>query len=106
MKLNCNNKILCKHGVNAAVIADYIWREKENTGFEIHKRKWLRCSRKQMTAVYPFLKLGSVDYAVNKLLRAGIINKGELNESKFDRTLSYSFTPYGKTIMESGEMYE
>ena len=95
-----NEIIAEKLGINAAIISAYLWQKIKIQGFEYQKKKWYRCSYKTVWAMFPFMKQGTPSYAIKKLVKDGILSRTEHNESRFDRTFSYSFTEYGKALME------
>lgn len=94
-----NDTISVKHGINSALISEYLWRESEVNGKMYNKRIWARCSQKNIMGIFPFLGEKSTRNALKRLVHAGIIIRAEHNKSKFDRTFSYSFTEYGKALM-------
>lgn len=96
-----------RYGVVAAVLAEYIWREvKQN---EYHNKHcyaghiWIRSSKLMFTAAMPYLSKSMVNKGLQKLIKYGVIVKGEFNQSRFDRTLWYTFTSFGKKLMEESE---
>ncbi len=100
MTVTYSTKMATKLGINAALVAAYLYDEVQSRGFQEHKRLWVRCSRKTLTAVYPFLGEKAVANALKRLTEYGVLLKYEYNESRFDRTLSFSFTDYGRTMMQ------
>ena len=102
------NNIAGKCGVNAAVIAEYLWYLQLNEAcgdpksFH-HGSAWCRCSARMMTAEFPFLSLHMAKNAVYELRRQGFIRKGCFNDDRFDHTNWYTFTDYGAKMMEEGE---
>lgn len=101
-----SNEIAFQCGINAALIAGYIWQEQKTDGTLKDKKRWIRAGRKKLMAVFPFMHEGTVGSALNKLVKAGIIFRREINNCSFDRTLSAAFTTYGISLMESGEQNE
>ena len=92
-----NTGIARRYGIAAALLAEAIWTEiKEN---EFHGRcqydgeTWMCCSRKM------FL----ISTGLARLKRAGVLIKGEWNKGQSDRTGWYTFTPYGRKVMEESE---
>ena len=75
--------------------------ELESVSFEYGKQ-WCRCSFKTMAVYCPYLSIDQIKGAVYTLRKKGIITKGRFNETKFDHTNWYSFTEYGKHLMEVG----
>lgn len=99
MTCKYNETISVRYGINSALISEYLWREAETNGKTICKRNWTRCSQKNIMGIFPFLGEKATRNALKRLLYAGIIVRAEKNESRFDRTFSYSFTDYGKALM-------
>ena len=105
--MNCeySNKIAMKCGINSALLASFLWDETKDNGQKHHNRVWAACSQKKLMALYPFMKEKADRGALHRLIDAEILFMSEYNESRFDRTASYAFTTYGKTLME-GMIYE
>ena len=88
------NNIAGKCGVNAAVIAEYLWYLQLNEAsgdpksFH-HGSAWCRCSVRMMTAEFPFLSLHMAKNAVYELREKGFIRKGCFNDDRFDHTNEY-----------------
>ena len=100
MTLAYSTKMATRFGINSAIIAAHLYNAMETEGREHQKRNWVRCSHKTFTAVFPFLGKSAVSNALKRLVNHGVLLKYEYNESRFDRTLSYSFTDYGRAMME------
>ena len=93
-----NVKIASLCGINAAVVAEYIFESilKESILMQEHEDKeWCRCSIKMFTAELPFLTYSMVENALERLVEYGIIKKGSFNKNHFDHTNWYTFTDYG-----------
>lgn len=99
MTCNYSDKIAMICGINSALLAGFLWEEQEERGEWKHNRLWTAYSQKKLSAVYPFMKEKAIRNALKRLICAGIISKDEFNESRFDRTASYSFTGYGEMLM-------
>lgn len=101
----CNENIAMVAGVNAGIIAelfnDILKDELEDVCFEYGKR-WCRCSFKTMAVYCPYLSINQIKGAVYEMKAKGIITKGRFNATKFDHTNWYSFTEYGKHLLEVG----
>ena len=100
MTVNYSTKIATRFGITTALVAAYLYKEMQTTGRENHERLWVRCSRKTLTAVYPFMGEKAAANALKRLTKHGVLLKYEYNDSRFDRTLSFAFTDYGKAMME------
>lgn len=75
-----------KYGVNAAVLACFLWKcieQKSAESPQLHEGKvWVRCSVQMITGFLPFLSY---------------------DESRFDRTNWYAFTEFGQFLMTESE---
>ena len=100
MTITYSTKMATRFGINIALVAAYLYKEMQTNGKEAHERRWVRCSRRKLTAVYPFMGEKAVANALKRLTVYGLLLKYEYNDSRFDRTLSFSFTDYGKAMME------
>ncbi len=103
--MNCkySEKTAIKCGINSALIAGYLWDNMAENGAEHHSMEWIRCGKKSICAVFPFMGVKAVGNALKRLVRAGILKRAEYNDSRFDRTASYAFTEYGSVLMEETE---
>ena len=90
-----------KYGVNAAVLACFLWdciEQKSTESPQLHEGKvWVRCSVQMMTGFFLFLSYDEIRYALKRLV------KGQFNESRFDRTNWYAFTEFGQFLMTESE---
>lgn len=106
MVCHYNNKMASKCGINSALIAGYVWHNLRKDGKTYDNKVWVRAGRKKLMAVFPFMGEKAIGKALKRLEKADIIIKQEHNDSSFDRTLSFAFTTYGKTLMEGDEQSE
>ena len=100
MTITYSTKMASCFGINTALVAAYLYQEMKTKGKVAHERRWVRCSRKTLTAIFPFMGEKAVANALKRLTLYGLLLKYEYNDSRFDRTLSFSFTDYGKAMME------
>ena len=102
-----DSHIAQKYGVNAAVLAAFLWdsaEEKSTQSPQLHEgRVLVRCSVQMMTGFFPFLSYDEIRYALKRLIRARVLTKGRFNESCFDRTNWYAFTEFGQFLMTESE---
>ena len=96
------------YGINAAIIADYLWEQLRNGPDDgkmsiQYDRVWVRCSQIMMTGEFPFMSKHMVKDAVDLLIEKSILIKDHFNDSRFDRTNWYAFTNYGAKLMKEGE---
>lgn len=99
--------IAVKSGVNAAVIAQFLWDSIEGPDHSCKRvcrdgKKWCRCSILLMTGIFPFLSRHMAADALERLIKAHVIKKDCLNSNRFDRTNWYAFTEYGEYLMKGG----
>lgn len=96
-----------KYGVNAAVLACFLWKcieQKSAESPQLHEDKvWVRCSVQMMTGFFPFLSYDEIRYALKQLVKGRVLTKGQFNESRFDRTNWYAFTEFGQFLMAESE---
>jgi len=102
-----NTNIAQCYGVNAALVVQYIWEEigkNEFAGRDSYGGKtWMRSSQIMFTAVLPYLSKNMVRRALERLMKQGVIIRGEFSESRFDRTSWYAFTQFGRLLMQESE---
>ena len=97
--------IAVSYGINAGIIAQFLW-ENINVKNKSVKRIffkdeiWFRCSIKTMTGVMPYLTKSQITDAVHILIDNGVIRKDCFNMNKFDKTSWYTFTGYGRLLMQ------
>ena len=70
-----DSDIAKKYGVNAAVLACFLWdciEQKSTESPQLHEGKvWMRCSVQMMTGFFPFLSYDEIRYALKRLVRGG-----------------------------------
>ena len=102
-----DSDIAKKYGVNAAVLACFLWdciEQKSTESPQLHEGKvWVRCSVQMMTGFFPFLSYDEIRYALKRLVKGRVLTKGQFNESRFDRTNWYAFTEFGQFLMAESE---
>lgn len=64
-------------------------------------RYWTYNSNKAYQELFPYLSKRKIEYALDKLIKAGIIMVGNYNSNPYDRTLWYAFTDFGKSISQN-----
>lgn len=71
MVCNYSNTIAIKHGINAALIAGYINSCIENKEtYKDENTPWIRITYKSITAVFPFMSIGTAQYTIQKLKKS------------------------------------
>ena len=84
-----------KHGVIAAIILHnlkyWIFKNKANDKHFHEGRTWTYNTVEAFTRIFPYLSVWQIRHALEKLLRAGVLLKGNYNKIRYDRTLWYAF---------------
>lgn len=65
---------------------------------------WTFMSRKGYCRYFPYLTERQIEYALRKLVDEGLIVTGNYNKSPYDRTLWYSITDKGYSILQNCEI--
>lgn len=79
----------------AAVLHNFVfWCEKNAADERNHRdgRVWAYASIKSLTRLFPYLSDKQIRTAIDKLVGAGLLVKGDFNLDKFDRTVWYAVT--------------
>ena len=101
-------KIAQKYGIEEAIILNnlYFWIEKNkaNNQHFYDNKYWTYNSKKAFAELFPYMNARQIDYAINNLVKNGLIEKGNYNKVGFDRTLWYSITEFGYSILQNCEM--
>ena len=97
-----------KFGVLEAVIIDhlYFWIRKNEANNKNYYDGdyWTFNSIRAFSELIPYANSRQINYALNKLITAGVIKTGNYNKVGYDRTLWYAFTDYGKSILQNCKM--
>lgn len=102
MLIRVNKAVAMRCGLNAAVVADYLWQSfAEDEPIIREGKHWIRRSKLMMSLELSFFTEEMIKGALNRLIKDRVIQKGNFNESRFDRTLWYTFTPFGRKLMET-----
>lgn len=96
-----------KYGVNEAIIFKHLcfWVQK-NEANEKHfheGRYWTYNTVKAFEKLFPFFTRHQINYAIDNLVKHGLILKGNFNETAYDRTVWYALTD--AAISENSEMH-
>ena len=74
-----DSDIAKKYGVNAAVLACFLWdciEQKSTESPQLHGGKvWVRCSVQMMTGFFPFLSYDEIRYALKRLVKGRVLTK-------------------------------
>lgn len=89
-----NIEIAQQYGVNAAILLHNItyWIEKNKSEKRhFHEgRYWTYMSKSGLAELFPYMSKKQIDYALNKLLDAGLIVTGNFSDNTFDKTTWYA----------------
>lgn len=101
-------EIAKKYGVHAAIILENIgyWvRRSEANEANFHDGYyWTYNSKKAIAELFPYLTERQMAFALQKLIDAGLVLTGNYNKSPHDRTLWYTLSNIGKSILQNCEM--
>lgn len=101
-------EIAQKFGILEAVLISHInfWliTNKAN-GRNFHDGEyWTYNSYRALAEIYPYAKETQIKYALTKLREKGVLKTGNYNKKPYDRTLWYTFTDYGHSIVKNYPM--
>lgn len=96
------------YGVHAAILLENIkhWIDK-NKANEKHfydGEYWTYNSKRAFSELFPYMTTRQTDYALKKLIDDEIIISGNYNQTPYDRTLWYTITKKGYSILQNCEM--
>ncbi len=101
-------EIAKKYGVHAAIILENIgyWvRRSEANEANFHDGYyWTYNSKKAIAELFPYLTERQTAFALQKLIDAGLVLTGNYNKSPHDRTLWYTLSDIGKSILQNCQM--
>lgn len=105
-----DTNIAKEYGITCAVMSHnfYYWIEKNkaNNKNYFDGNYWTYNSNKALTILFPYLTERQINYAIDKLVAAGVLINGNYNKQKFDTTAWYAITPKGNAILQNCEMYD
>ena len=108
MQHHFNINVAKEYGIATAVILDNMsfWIEQNRANRRhFHDGKyWTYNSNRAMTELFPYLSGEQIRYALNKMLKNGLIETGNYNKNQQDRTLWYTITSKGYSICENSQM--
>lgn len=101
-------EIAKKYGVHAAILLENIgyWvRRSEANEANFHDGYyWTYNSKKAIAELFPYLTERQTAFALQKLIDAGLVLTGNYNKSHHDRTLWYTLSNIGKSILQNCQM--
>ena len=105
MNHSFNIEIATKYGIEEAIIMEnmYFWLEKNKANGKHIKdgQVWTYNSQKALSIIFPYITRSKIQRVMAKLEKEGLINKGNYNEKKYDKTTWYALTPYGSTLFKT-----
>ena len=99
-----NPEIAVRFGIIAAIIIHHLWfwtiQNIKNRKNYYDGAYWTYDSIRTMTEHFPYLTEKQVRSAMDKLVTNGIVQTGNYNKTKYDRTLWYALTAEGISILQ------
>ena len=101
-------KLAQKYGVIEAILLNHfefwIQQNEANERNFYNGRYWTYNSLKAFCEIFPYLSEKQIRRALNKLQEEGILLVGNFNQNPYDRTLWYSLSEKGNSILPKGQM--
>lgn len=108
MLIYFNMEIAVRYGTYAAILGQNFWywvKENERRGRNYHDgRYWVYNSVRSLRKTFPNLSTHQIRGGIDRLVNAGILLKGNYNQTSYDRTTWYTFTDEGAAIFRKAEM--
>ena len=108
MLMYFNLEIAVRYGTYPAIVGQNFWywvNENEKRGRNYHDgRYWVYNSVHSLRKTFPNLTAYQIRHAINELVSAGILIKGNYNQTSYDRTTWYAFTDEGTAIFQKADM--
>lgn len=99
-----------KYGIPSAILLKHLqfWiaKNKANETNYNDGCYWTYNSKKAFAELFPYMTARQIDYALQKLIDAGLVITGNYNKVAYDRTLWYAITKKGYSILQNCEMDE
>lgn len=101
-------EIAKQYGINAAILLENIgfWTaQSEANEINFHDGSyWTFNSCRALQELFPYMSKRQIHSALEKLINDGLIVTGNYNKVAYDRTLWYTLTQKGKSILHFGTM--
>ena len=96
------------HGVNAAIVFQNIaylceYNRMNETNYH-DGNYWTFNSRKAFSEQHPYLTEKQIRTALDKLVKSGLLAKGNYNKYQFDKTSWYALTDEGRVVYTAGQI--
>lgn len=99
-----------EYGILEAILIQniYFWIEKNkaNNKHFYDGRYWTYNSKKAFSEMFPYASERQIKYSLEKLIKNGILVTGNYNKQWSDRTLWYSFSNVGLSIVQKRQMQQ
>ena len=97
-----------RYGVQEAIVIYYLqyWIERNERNGQnfVDGEYWTFNSAKKMSELLPYFSQKQIQRILSRLIGQGILKTGCYNRLHSDRTLWYTFTEFGKSILPQREM--
>lgn len=97
-----------RYGTYPAILGQNFWywvTENKKRGRNYHDgRYWVCNSIRSLRKTFPSLTAYQIRHAINELINAGSLIKGNYNQTSYDRTTWYAFTDEGTAIFQKAEL--
>ena len=108
MNHNFDIEIAKTYGIEEAILLEnfnyWISKNKANNENFIDGKYWTYNSAKAFTELFPYMSVRKIQYAINNLIKQGLLIKGNHNKKTYDRTLWYAITDKGFAILQNCQM--
>lgn len=105
MQHSFNTNIAKLYGIAPAVILGtmefWIEQNRANRCNFFEGKYWTYNSKRAMAELFPYLSERQIHYAIEKLLKEDLIETGNFNKNQYDRTLWFSITEKGYSILQN-----
>lgn len=103
MEHSFNVEIAKEYGLEEAILFQHIayWIEKNKANEKnfFDGKYWTYYSAKAFERMFPYMTQRTIARKLKKLIEQGLIVTGNYNKQKYDRTLWYSITEFGESIL-------
>ena len=104
MKIRFDAEMAGECGVQAAIVAEYLWERTKTDDFVRYRDDgiWVRCPLWEIRCQRPMLTKSQIERALQILRERNVIRSEKADKKQFDHTNWYRFTDYGCGLMEAG----
>lgn len=97
-----------EYGILEAILLNHIYywidKNKANSKHFYDGRYWTYNSRKAFSEMFPYASERQIRSALEKLEKSNVLLTGNYNKQRFDRTLWYSFSDIGLSIIQKSQL--